>query len=279
MGSCLLERQLIVKLETKKGFLGVHMHIVFSTGAGISAPSGLGTYRGPDGLWTLHPELEAISTGKNYAKNREKMEPYWDEFRQKCLCAKPNEAHLAIAKLQCYNPHKVDIITQNVDGLHHAAWIAEYPIFNDQFDVGLKHIYMLHGNIHENRCLASMTKGKGCSNKEPWDYVFGVDGDGDPSKCPKCGGPSRPNVVFFGEGLPKPAFSKAQGACLQANVFIAVGTSGQVVPACDLVQIAKAAGARTILINAEPWEYPHPDFDETYIGDCVEILPEVIAKL
>ena len=255
-----------------------NMRAVISTGAGISKSSGLPVYRGDDGTWTNNPALEAMSTAKKVASNIGVLWEYWGPFRQLVLDAKPNQAHMAIARMQVElmrRGDKLTVITQNVDDLHFDA--LHHLHVQDECTVTelkecLQNIITLHGSIFQERCLNSTLGGRGCSNKEEWNNY---EVRKTPGECGLCGGASRPAVVLFGEKLPPEEWRRAESACLGCNVYIAAGTSGIVYPAAELVSVAKSMGANTILANKDDWDFPHPDFNHTVLGDAEEIIPAV----
>lgn len=257
------------------------MRVVVSTGAGISKDSGLPVYRGDDGTWTKHPALERMSTAKTVAKNINVLWEYWGPFRQLVMEARPNAAHMAIARAQVASLRRDDfftVITQNVDDLHAAALdelLMLGEITQNEMMEANNDIIELHGNIFRERCLNSTLGGKGCGYKNSW---VDVTVRRTPGECPECDGPSRPDVVLFGEKLPQRVWLQAERACMGSQLYYAVGTSGIVHPAANLVAVAKAMGAQTVLVNKDPWDFPHPDFDETILGSASEKLPDLLQK-
>lgn len=255
------------------------MRTVISTGAGISKASGLPVYRGDDGTWTNHPALERMSTAKQVEKNIDVLWEYWGPFRQLVLDVEPNEAHMAIARAQVRQMRRggrFTIVTQNVDELHQSALenlFETKEITEHELMLASANVAQLHGSIFEERCLASTLGGKGCENKLTW---ASTEARNTPGECPVCNGPSRPAVVLFGENVLQSAWRQAEAACLGTNIYIACGTSGIVYPAVELVSVAKSMGAKTILVNKDEWDFPHPDFDETILGNSEEILPGVL---
>lgn len=185
------------------------MKIVFNTGAGISVPSGIPCYRGPNGIYTKNPELEQSLTAEVYAKNPLQVFNAIVNMQELISKTQPNAAHIAIAELEKY--HDVTVITQNVDNLHNVA--------------GSTNVIELHGNIFFLKCLD-------CGQifqEAPWGSIG----------CFICEGINlRPNVVLFGEDLPADAFKKAYSAVADADVIVTVGTSGDVTPANTFLDLA-----------------------------------------
>jgi len=224
--------------------------IVFFTGAGISAESGIPTFRGKEGIWNkLKPE--ELANFSAFMKNPE-MVWEWYKYRKKIVQdAKPNKGHLAIADFQELIS-KVTVITQNVDNLHRRA--------------GSKNIFELHGNIERNYCTRCRT----FYNEE---VIL-------ESKIPKCscGGLIRPDVVWFGEFLPEDQYEGAEKAASFSDIFFVVGTTGIVYPAASLIYVAKRAGAYIVEVNIEETEVSS-SADESYFGESGKILPQIYDLL
>ncbi|HQR44612.1 MAG TPA: NAD-dependent deacylase [Thermoanaerobaculia bacterium] len=195
------------------------------TGAGVSAESGLPTFRGADGLWEGH-RAEDLATPGAFARDPVKVWRFYEWRREKVRAARPNEAHLALARLESVLP-RMTLITQNVDGLHKAA--------------GSRRPIELHGNIMRDRC-------SGCgavtaAAPAPFAAL--------PPKCPLCSELLRPDVVWFGEVLPVAAWHEAEAAAEGSAVFLVVGTSSVVAPASSLGLLAARSGAHLFEINPE----------------------------
>jgi NAD-dependent deacetylase len=234
--------------ERLKSLLSKETKVVVLTGAGISAESGVPTFRGEDGLWKKF-RPEELATFDAFMANPELVWE-WYEYRRKIIEEiKPNPAHLALVEFQNYF-EKFDLVTQNVDGLHQQA--------------GSKNIVELHGNIKRNKCIR-------CGAKyETLEKAI----QGIPPKCP-CGGNIRPDVVWFGEMLPQEAINYAFQASSDCNLFFSVGTSAVVHPAASLPLIAKRSGAYVVEANIEPTEISHL-VDESLIGKAGEIMPFLV---
>jgi NAD-dependent deacetylase len=221
--------------------------IVFFTGAGISAESGIPIFRGKDGIWNkLKPE--ELANFNAFLRNPELVWEWYAQRKKIIKETKPNPAHLAIAELQNLLPD-VKVITQNVDNLHRRA--------------GSKIIYELHGNIERNYCIKC---------RAPYNIEIEIS-SGVP-KC-KCGGLIRPDVVWFGEYLPEDHFSAAENAAAACDVFIIVGTSAVVYPAASIIYTAKNSGAYLIEINIESTEVSQL-VNKSYFGKAGEVLPSIV---
>lgn len=201
------------------------MRIVAFTGAGISAESGIPTFRGKDGLWKKF-KVEELATPEAFFRNPKLVWEWYDWRRQLIAKAEPNEAHKILVKMEEEFPDFF-LITQNVDGLHQRA--------------GSKKVVELHGNIWKVRCVDC--------GQESYDYRTPLPEI--PPRCEKCGGLLRPGVVWFGETLPLDALEEAYRLSREADIFIVIGTSGVVYPAAELPYVAKEHGAEVIEVNPE----------------------------
>jgi NAD-dependent deacetylase len=199
--------------------------IAVLTGAGISAESGIPTFRGQEGLWKNY-RAEDLATPQAYAKNPLLVWEWYKMRFETVLKAEPNAAHLALVNLA--KEKYLTLVTQNVDGLHERA--------------GQGNILELHGNITKSRC-------ERCGNLQALQADFEI-----PPMCKRCGSRTRPNVVWFGETLPQAIFQKAAEAFANCDVALIIGTSGVVEPAASLARLAKQQGAFVIEIN--PTETP-----------------------
>lgn len=223
--------------------------IVVLTGAGISAESGLGTFRDKDGLWTRY-DLNEVATPEGFAKNPALVHEFYNARRANCAGAEPNPAHHALARFQRERPGEMLIVTQNVDDLHARAGSAAIQ---------------MHGALMRALCGA-------CGHR--WDAPR-VMAPKDP--CPACAKPAtRPDVVWFGE-MPY-HMDAIETALAGARVFAAIGTSGQVWPAAGFVKLARRAGARCLELNLDPSEMS-PAFHERRYGPASELVPEWVEEL
>ena len=222
--------------------------IAVLTGAGISAESGIPTFRGPGGFWNNH-RPEDLATPQAFARDPKLVWEWYDMRRQRVAAAKPNAGHRALAKLEAHAP-TFTLITQNVDGLHHAA--------------GNRNIIELHGNLWQVRCVAC------CRHEENRSVPLAPL----PPQC-ACGGWMRPAVVWFGEAMPAEAMWQAGLAAEKCDVFLVCGTSAVVYPAAELPGRAMSAGARVIEVNLEAT--PFSDYAHVSLrGKCGELLPQII---
>lgn len=226
--------------------------IVFFTGAGISAESGISTFRGKDGIWNkLRPE--ELADFNAFLRNPDLVWE-WYQYRKKIINeSKPNPGHIAIAEFEKYYD-KVSVATQNIDNLHKRA--------------GSTTIYELHGNIERNYCI------KCGANYETIEYKYT---DKAP-KCKKCGGLVRPDIVWFGEMLPQEVFAKAETAAEWSDICFVVGTSAVVYPAAYIPTSAKKNGSYVVEINIEETELSSLA-DYSIFGKSGEILPLILDKV
>lgn len=229
------------------------MRVVVLTGAGISAESGIRTFRGADGLWEGH-RVEDVATPEAFLRNPALVYRFYNERRQGLLspAITPNAAHEALVRLEQALGGDFLLVTQNIDDLHQRA--------------GSKRVLPMHGELRTARC-------DGCGNVSPWDSDFDHT-----HQCPRCGvsGALRPHVVWFGE---MPLYmDEIQDALLQADVFAAIGTSGNVYPAAGFGALARHGGAETVEINIAPSNVAS-DFDETRYGMASEQVPRWVDDL
>ena len=218
------------------------------TGAGVSAESGVPTFRGNNGLWKQH-RAEDLATPGSFARNPELVWEWYDWRRSVLAEANPNPGHYALAELE-KRVSNFTLITQNVDGLHELA--------------GSHNVLRLHGSIWRVRCLAC--------NEERFDRR--IPFPEIPPKC-ECGGTLRPGVVWFGEALPQGVWQAAENAARSAELFLVIGTSAVVYPAAGLAQIAKASGARVVEINIAETNLSD-QIDQFLQGSSGELLPQLI---
>jgi NAD-dependent deacetylase len=223
--------------------------IVALTGAGISAESGLATFRDAQtGLWSKF-KPEELATADAFRRNPKLVSDWYACRREQALKAKPNAGHLALAEMEKHAP-KFLLVTQNVDGLHERA--------------GSKQIVELHGNIHRFRCFDNDCR------TDNFDLEQG--------RCRSCGGNLRPDVVWFGEMLPVSALETAISAAEESDVFFSIGTSSLVYPAADLWRRAKSNGAIVIEINKDPTPLT-PLTDYSFLGKAGEILSALVDQI
>lgn len=226
-------------------------NIVILTGAGISAESGLDTFRGPGGLWEGH-RVEDICTPEALARDRALVLDFYDQRRAALATVTPNAAHEALARLDRAWADDLLVVTQNVDDLHERA--------------GLKRLLHMHGELMSALCEA-------CGERAAFGGAM-LDGP----VCGACGeaGVIRPDIVFFGE-MPH-QMERIDRAIRNADLFVSIGTSGAVYPAAGYVQQARHAGAHTLELNLEP-SAGSVFFHETRLGPASVLVPEWVAEV
>lgn len=225
--------------------------IAVLTGAGISAESGLATFRSSNGLWNNH-KVEDVASIEGFERNPALVHDFYNDLKLEIQKAKPNAAHLAVTRLQREYPAEVNVITQNVDTLHEKA--------------GCKNVYHIHGQINQAVCL-------NCG------HILETWGDVDTQTvCPYCNiaGMMKPNIVFFGENLL--CMDKVDAILRTCDLFVSVGTSGVVYPAAGFVQIAKYYGADTIEFTLDMTANNYL-FDRHVYGKAGETLPSYVEEL
>lgn len=224
--------------------------IVILSGAGISAESGLGTFRDAGGLWQQY-ELEQVATPEGFARDPALVHEFYNARRANARGASPNAAHEALARLERSYPGEVLIVTQNIDDLHERA--------------GARNVVHMHGDLFRALCAA-------CGHR--WDAPAVMD---PADACPACGAPAtRPDVVWFGE-VPY-HLEEIFAALHEARLFAAIGTSGSVYPAAAFVEDAARAGAHCVELNLEPSEVVEA-FDEARQGRASAIVPDWVEDV
>lgn len=225
------------------------MKIAILTGAGVSAESGLGTFRDENGLWTQY-DLQEVATPEGFARNPALVHSFYNARRANCLNAAPNAAHTALARLQ-NSHHDVTLITQNIDNLHERG--------------GATAVIHMHGELMRALCAT-------CDHR--WDAPLEMPPH---HPCPHCGtAATRPDVVWFGE-MPYHMETIIQ-AVTTCDLFVAIGTSGDVYPAAGLVDMADQAGADTLEINLAPSSRATA-FARSITGPATETLPAWVAEI
>ena len=230
--------------------MGPVKNIVILTGAGISAESGLRTFRAEDGLWEDHP-VEQIATPQGFAANPDLVQRFYDERRKNVMEAQPNAAHEALGRLEGEWPGDLLIVTQNIDDLHERG--------------GASRVLHMHGEALSVWCQS-------CDARHHWS---GTLRDGPP--CPSCGEVAmRPDIVWFGE-MPY-QMDRIFDALSRADLFVSIGTSGAVYPAAGFVQHASQSGARTLELNLEE-SLGSRQFEETRLGKASDLVPHWVKTL
>jgi NAD-dependent deacetylase len=223
------------------------------TGAGVSAESGLATFRGAGGLWEGH-RVEEVATPEAFQRDPTLVWRFYNLRRANLRTVAPNPGHHALAEMERrWGSDRFTLITQNVDGLHQAA--------------GSKQVLEVHGSLSRVRCTE-------CGQEEdrPGEALPHLP------RCPSCNGMLRPGVVWFHETLPYGVWRAAQQASVACHCFLVVGTSALVYPAAGLIQIAKVAGASVIEVNLEP-AAAGTLIDVGLHGPAGELLPELLRRL
>jgi NAD-dependent deacetylase len=225
-------------------------NLVILTGAGISAESGLETFRSGDGLWAQH-RIEDVCTPQALARDPSLVHRFYDARRAALGAVMPNPAHAALARLDAAWPGELLIVTQNVDDLHERA--------------GARRLLHIHGELNSALCAQ-------CGEREPWQGDMPVG-----AECRTCGAPAlRPDIVFFGE-IPY-AMDRIEAALSRADLFVSIGTSGAVYPAAGFVRMARAYGVQTLELNLDPSE-GSAWFDECRHGPASALVPAWVEAL
>lgn len=230
------------------------MKIFVLTGAGVSAESGLGTFRDKDGVWTQY-DLSEVATPEGFARNPALVRAFYNARRENLAGAAPNAAHEALARLEAGLAARggaLFLCTQNVDDLHERA--------------GSQRVVHMHGELAVSRCHACQAT---------WPDTAPLTAE---IVCQACGreGAARPHIVWFGE---IPLFmEEIEDALAEADLFVAIGTSGSVYPAAGFVEMARAMGVPTREINLEPSANAYV-FDETLYGPASEVVPAWVERV
>ncbi|MFB8145272.1 NAD-dependent deacylase [Microbacterium sp. NPDC056003] len=226
------------------------MRIVVLTGAGISAESGVPTFRDADGLWEGH-RIEDVATPEAFERDPGTVQAFYDARRRAVASVHPNAAHLALARLEAALGEELLVVTQNVDDLHERA--------------GTRNLVHMHGELRRALCLA-------CGARPVWDADLSPR-----PPCPVCGERMlRPDVVWFGE-LPY-GLDRIEQAVVACDVFASIGTSGAVYPAAGYVALAAAFGARTVELNLVASDAVVP-FDDARAGRAGDLVPAWVDEI
>jgi NAD-dependent deacetylase len=225
--------------------------IVVLTGAGISAESGVPTFRGPDGLWEGH-RVEDVATPEAFAANPVLVQRFYDARRARLSEVEPNAAHLSLGRLDREWTGDLLVVTQNVDNLHERG--------------GARRLLHMHGALTSAWCTA-------CDSRHLWDGPL----SGAPA-CPSCTAPGylRPDIVWFGE-MPY-HMARIERAIFACDLFVSIGTSGNVYPAAGFVELARHAGAHCLELNLEP-SLGSSRFHESRLGPASSLVPALVDEL
>ena len=239
-------------LNTAAAWIAQADRVCCMTGAGVSAESGIATFRGPDGLWEGR-RPEDVATPEAFQRDPKSVWRFYEARRKALTSARPNAGHLALAHLAELVPD-FQLITQNVDGLHR--------------DAGSPDVIELHGDVRIDRCTDCRweTRVEGAAERSALPH------------CPECDGLLRPGVVWFGEMLPPEAIEAAQRAAENCQVMMVVGTSSLVQPAASLASWAQTQGAKVVEINTETTVLSS-SADVHLRGPSGELLPALVARV
>lgn len=246
----MIAENMIAKMQAVKALLSGARKVVVLTGAGVSAESGVPTFRGEDGMWKSH-SVDDLARPEAFSRDPVLVWAFYNWRRSLVARCEPNEAHKALVRLGEMVPD-FTLVTQNVDGLHQKA--------------GSRDVAEMHGSLWRVHC----TK---CSHDE-----YNYDELPNLPECPVCGHMMRPGVVWFGEQLAPGLISSVLNVISRADIMLVVGTSSLVQPAASLAHIAKRVGAVTVEINLEPTQ--NTGFmDFSMLGEAGSILPELVEGI
>ena len=244
--------------EVVKGWMNAANRIVALTGAGISTESGIPDFRGPQGIWTNNPKAEKLSDISYYMSDPEVRKLAWQQrLVHPAWEAVPNAGHQALAALESSGKLHA-LITQNIDGLHQRAGNSPEKVIE------------VHGTVHEVMCMH-------CDQRQPMQLVLERvrAGEQDPP-CTECGGILKSATISFGQSLVTEVIDRALTVASEADLFLAIGSTLQVYPVARAVSRAKAAGARLVILNAEPTQYDAVA-DAVIREQIGLILPKLVA--
>ncbi|HWC39612.1 MAG TPA: Sir2 family NAD-dependent protein deacetylase [Acidimicrobiales bacterium] len=251
------------QIDVVRGWIDAATRVVVLTGAGISTDSGIPDFRGPQGVWTKNPEAERRATLDYYLADPEVRRRSWqDRLSSAAWQAEPNAGHLALVDLE--RRGKLDtLVTQNVDGLHQRAGTDP------------RRVVEIHGTIHWSMCMS-------CGDRRPMAEVLErvkagdldpscLAGDGDTA----CGGILKSATISFGQSLVPEDLDRAERAASSCDLLLAVGSSLTVFPAAALAPLARQAGARLVIVNAQPT--PYDDVADAVLNEPIsEVLPALV---
>jgi NAD-dependent deacetylase len=246
-------------VESVKGWVDEARRVVVLTGAGISTDSGIPDFRGPQGVWTRNPLAEKLSNIHYYLSDPEVRKASWqNRLASPAWTAKPNPGHLALVALEKRGKLHA-LITQNIDELHQVAGNSPERVIE------------VHGTMRKFMCW-------GCGMRGPMQKVLDRvrAGEADP-KCRDCDGILKSDTISFGQQLVPEVIDRAMQAAREADLFLAVGTSLQVYPVAGAFDIARSAGAKTVIVNAEATPYD-PLADAVLPGSISQVLPSIVRS-
>jgi NAD-dependent deacetylase len=248
------------RIDAVRRWLEASTRIVALTGAGISTDSGIPDFRGPQGVWTKNPTAERLSNIHHYMADPEVRKLAWQQrLRHPAWTATPNAGHQALAGLERAGRLHA-LITQNIDGLHQRAGNSPGTVIE------------VHGTVHKYVCMR-------CGVEGPMPVVLERvrEGEEDPA-CVECGGILKSATISFGQALAPGIIERAMDAARGADVFLAIGSTLQVYPVAGAVPLAKSAGARLIIVNAEPTPFDG-DADAVFREPIGSVLPDLFNAL
>lgn len=244
--------------ESVRAWIGAAQRVVALTGAGISTDSGIPDFRGPQGVWTKNPKAEKLSDIRYYMSDPEVRRLSWQSrLEHSAWRAQPNAGHRALVELE-QRGRLHALITQNIDELHQLAGNSREKVIE------------VHGTMRQVVCMS-------CDERAPMEKALARvrAGEADPP-CRTCGGILKSATISFGQALVPQVIDRAMQAAATADLFLSVGTSLQVYPIAGAVQIAKRAGARLVIVNAEPT--PFDDMADAVFNESIsEVLPKLLA--
>ena len=244
-------------IQSVRAWIAGARRIVALTGAGISTDSGIPDFRGPNGVWTRNPLAERMSDIRYYTADPDVRKASWQSrLAHPAWTAEPNAGHRALAALERRGQLHA-LITQNIDGLHLRAGNSRARVFE------------VHGNLHQATCLA-------CAWKGPMQLVLDRvrAGEEDPA-CESCGGILKSDTISFGQPLVPEVIEGAMQAAQETDLLLAIGTTLQVFPVAHAVPVAQAAGARIVIMNAQPTQFDDIA-DAVLDGSISDELPRLV---
>lgn len=245
-------------MKAVRGWIDAARRVVVLTGAGISTDSGIPDFRGPQGVWTKNPKAERLSDIRHYMSDPEVRRLSWQSrLEHPAWSAQPNAGHRALVELERRGKLHA-LITQNIDELHQLAGNSPQKVIE------------VHGTLRQVVCMS-------CDERAPMERALARvrAGEADPT-CRSCGGILKSATISFGQALVPAVIDRAMRAAGEAEVFLAIGTSLQVYPVAGTVEIAKQAGAKVVIVNAEPT--PFDDLADAVLNEPIgEALPRLLA--
>jgi NAD-dependent deacetylase len=246
-------------IQEARNWIDAARHVVVLTGAGISTDSGIPDFRGPQGLWTKNPLAEKMSNIHYYLADREVRKLSWqNRMASPAWTAKPNAGHVALVELEKRRKLHA-LITQNIDELHQIAGNSPDKVIE------------VHGSMRRFMCW-------GCGMRGPMQLVLERvrAGEEDPP-CRDCGGILKSDTISFGQQLVPEVIDRAMHVAAEGDVFLAVGSTLQVYPVAGAVDIARSAGAKIVIVNAQPT--PYDDVAHAVLpGSISEVLPAILGS-